>query len=165
MQNLNEDVQIELLSYLFPSEIISLYDSCLPFQQMLNELSTHKGFAVHCSIAIDEVIIRWFREHHIQLHLLEEYFQRDSIQLWLRNGKIHRDNDLPAIIDGNVKYWRQNGLRHRDNDLPAEIWADGTQIWYQNDKVYRDNGLPAEIWAEGTPRWYQNGKPVFRNYI
>ena len=38
------------------------------------------------------------------------------------DGKRHRDNDLPAVIDSNgAQIWYRNGLRHRDNDLPAVI--------------------------------------------
>ncbi len=32
-----------------------------------------------------------------------------------------------------IKY--QNGKLHRDNDLPAFIGCNGTQIWYKNGKL------------------------------
>ena len=41
-----------------------------------------------------------------------------------------------------AQYWFKNGKLHRDNDLPAVIYADGTQYWYQNGKFHRDNDLP-----------------------
>ena len=36
------------------------------------------------------------------------------------------------------QYWFQNGKLHRDNDLPAVVYANGDQIWYQNGKRHRD---------------------------
>jgi hypothetical protein len=54
--------------------------------------------------------------------------------LYLSNGKLHRDNDLPAKIcyygDYSnpqklkilVEKWYVNGKLHRDGDLPAEIY-------------------------------------------
>ena len=73
------------------------------------------------------------------------------------DDKLHRDNDLPAIIwpDG-TEIWYRNNLCHRDNG-PAVIWSDGTQVWYRNGKRHRDNG-PAVIRVSGTQEWYQNGK-------
>ena len=78
---------------------------------------------------------------------------------WYRNGNIHRDNDLPALIciSGN-RFWYQNDKLHRDNDLPAIINNNGDQYWYQNDKLHRDNDLPAIISVNGNQYWYQNGQ-------
>ena len=48
-------------------------------------------------------------------------------------GKLHRDNDQPAVIYANDdQYWYQNGKQHRDNNQPAVIYANGNQYWYQN---------------------------------
>jgi hypothetical protein len=33
--------------------------------------------------------------------------------------------------------FRKNGLIHRDNDLPAIIFSDGVKQWYQNGKFIR----------------------------
>lgn len=54
---------------------------------------------------------------------------------WYKDGKEHRDGDLPAWIDadGN-QYWFKDGKLHRDGDLPAIIGANGTQIWYKDGK-------------------------------
>ena len=159
MQNLIEDVQIQLLSYLFPQEIIYLHISCLPFQQMLDELSTHKGFAVHCTTYVNKNVIIWFQEHQIRLHLLQEYRYKNFKQMWYKNGLLHRDNDLPAIIyDSGTQIWCQNGKKHRFNDLPTEIWLDCTEIWYQKGKLHRENDLPALIKPNGVQAWYQNGQ-------
>jgi antitoxin component YwqK of YwqJK toxin-antitoxin module len=60
----------------------------------------------------------------------------------VKNGKLHRFGNLPAIknkrSDGRLE-WYQNGKLHRDDDKPAVIFADGTKLWYQNGKLHRDN--------------------------
>jgi hypothetical protein len=50
---------------------------------------------------------------------------------WLVNGKIHRDNDLPAIewIDGS-KSWYINGKLHREDNKPAVEHSDGWKYWW-----------------------------------
>ena len=53
--------------------------------------------------------------------------------------------------------WYQNDELHRDNDLPAMIQSDGTQCWYQNDQLHRDNFLSAIISDDGKMKWYKNG--------
>ena len=61
--------------------------------------------------------------------------------LYYLNGKLHRDNDLPAVeYNDETKEWHKNGKIHRDNDLPAHIDADGTKEWYKNGLLHRDNG-------------------------
>ena len=49
-----------------------------------------------------------------------------------KNGVLHRDGDLPAVISarGDLEYWK-NGRRHRDNG-PAIIRKDGVCSWYKN---------------------------------
>ena len=101
-------------------------------------------------------------------------------RVWYHHSKIHRDNDLPAIIFANGdqcwcihgkihRYngpavvcingelqWYQNDMRHRDNG-PAMICANGSRIWYQLNKIHRDNG-PAIVYADGRQYWYLNGE-------
>ena len=96
-------------------------------------------------------------------------------KFWFQNGKLHRDNDLPAIEYANgdsyerelcsiqsgtegSKQWYQQGKCHRDNDLPAIEWVNGTKEWYQNGKLHRDNDLPAIQYCNETKEWHQNGK-------
>jgi hypothetical protein len=82
-----------------------------------------------------------------------------------KNGQIHRDNDLPAVVRGNgTKQWLQNNLLHRDNDLPAIICTSGAKHWYQNNRLHRDNDLPAIIYADGEKNWYQNGIFIRREH-
>ena len=58
--------------------------------------------------------------------------------------------------------YRVNGEIHRDNDLPAVIQADGTKWWYIDNKLHRDNDQPAVIDADGTKYWYIDGKFIRR---
>ena len=50
---------------------------------------------------------------------------------YYKNGVLHRDGDLPAVISarGDLEYWK-NGRRHRDNG-PAIIRKDGVCSWYK----------------------------------
>ena len=72
-------------------------------------------------------------------------------------GRLHSINDLPAIDVGCAKYWYCNGKQHRENDLPAIIDADGNKYWYYNGKQHRENNLPAIICSNGIKYWYYDG--------
>ena len=160
MEQINEDCMIEMLSYLDPLEIILFYESCNLFQKIINELSRHKGFVVKCTKIVADETVLWFQNQHIQIKLLEKCKKNVwGDQKWYLNGKLHRDNDLPAVVRiCGDKQWYQNGYLHRDNDLPAEIYATGTQIWYLHGLLHRDNDLPTLIKYNGTQKWYQNGE-------
>ena len=46
----------------------------------------------------------------------------NGVQGWYLVNRLHRENDLPAIIQANgTQEWWLNGQRHRENDLPAVI--------------------------------------------
>lgn len=80
-------------------------------------------------------------------------------QRWYKNGKEHRENDLPsAIYPDGTKSWYKNGKQHRENDLPAIIYPDGTQIWCKNGKWHRENDLPAIIRPNGVKEWFLDGE-------
>lgn len=72
------------------------------------------------------------------------YFRLGLNQCWFKDGKYHRDDDLPAVewADG-TRQWYFDGKLHRDCDLPAVECADGTRKWYIDGKLHRDGGLPA----------------------
>jgi hypothetical protein len=76
-----------------------------------------------------------------------------------KDGKAHRDDDLPAIEYANgSKAWYTNGNLHRDNGLPAIEYTNGDKNWYVNGNLHRDNGLPAIEYVDGSKEWYKNGK-------
>jgi len=65
---------------------------------------------------------------------------------------------LSLRIGGGVRAWYKDGKLHRDDDLPALIYADGRQYWYKDGKLHRD-GLPAVIYAGGHQEWWKDGNP------
>jgi len=82
------------------------------------------------------------------------------------DGKIHRDDDCPAVVYHGVEWWK-NGHRHRKTTgsagrtLPA-VHRNGTSEWWVNGKLHREDRdedgytLPAVI-SEGYQAWYQHG--------
>jgi len=83
---------------------------------------------------------------------------QDCSKFWYKNGKRHREEDLPAVIhaDGS-KYWYKNGQFHRDGDEPAIIYVDGSKYWYKNGQYHRDGDEPAIIYVNGIKFWFKNG--------
>jgi len=163
MFTLATDVQKIIMEFLKPREIKKLYETCKDAEIMFEELTKHTNFTIDCKKIMSDKKKQWFKLRNIRLNLLETFeIKNDGYQCWYKNGKLHRDNDLPAIITPNEKkYWYKNGVRHRDNDLPAVILANGDQFWYQNGKLHRDNDLPAIIYANGDQKWFKNGLICF----
>ena len=63
-----------------------------------------------------------------------------------------------------TRYWYRDGRLHRDSDLPAVTCADGTRHWYRDGRPHRDGDLPAVTHAGGTRHWYRNGIEVDSYY-
>ena len=61
------------------------------------------------------------------------------------------------------KYWFKNGKCHRNCDLPAIEWNNGSKWWYKNGKCHREGELPAVKYSNGNKYWYINGKQYFLN--
>ncbi len=77
-------------------------------------------------------------------------------KVWRYNGAIHRDYDLPAVIQSNgTKMWYQHGKIHREGK-PAVIWVNGTNCWYKHGLLHREEGKPARTLKDST-EWYENG--------
>ena len=68
-------------------------------------------------------------ENTSQMEYVKKYWR---ITEYYKNGVLHRDGDLPAVISarGDLEYWK-NGRRHRDNG-PAVIRKNGVCSWYKN---------------------------------
>lgn len=157
---MNQDLQIQIFSYLQPMDIFSFYKSSNENKKIINELSSHVGFNINCKgIIFSSKLIKWFKTKNINLNLLREHINTPNGEFWLMNGIYHRDDDLPAVIlrDGK-QTWYQNGKKHRENGLPAVIFPNGSRFWYQNGKKHRDNDLPAVYLISGNLRWYCHGK-------
>lgn len=69
----------------------------------------------------------------------------DGRKEWYDNGYLHRDNDLPAIVNGNHKEWCQHGQLHRIggpaimgryNDQQDSHWLNGRWHSYEEYQKY-----------------------------
>lgn len=70
----------------------------------------------------------------------------DQAKCWVDSlNNYHREDDLPArIFEGNnsdcgFMEWYQHGKLHRENDKPALIWDYGCE-WWINGVRHRENG-------------------------
>jgi hypothetical protein len=93
-----------------------------------------------------------------------EYANGDKA--WWVNG-IHVDqpdsyaNLLQGLVEENgTKKWYKDGKLHRDGDLPAVENANGDRWWFISGKIHRDNGLPAIEYSDGLKLWWVNGIQV-----
>jgi len=110
-------------------------------------------------------------------------------EMWFKNGKTHRDGDLPAHIIYNKKgtfhrdlIWYQHGKIHREGDLPAIEWYNDIKgyvyyrSWCKNDVYYRENDLPtvekyneqgivtSREWHSGNGKFHREGGPALIQY-
>jgi hypothetical protein len=73
------------------------------------------------------------------------------------NGKIHRDDDLPAIeFSYGEKHWMYRGELHREGDKPASITPTEEQ-WYIHGVLDREPGKPAVVYRSGAKTFYVKG--------
>ena len=72
---------------------------------------------------------------------------RMSKRFSLLGRSIRRCAILAALtvetVDLGSKYWTVNGKLHRENDQPAIIGRYGYKAWYANGKKHRENDRPA----------------------
>jgi hypothetical protein len=80
----------------------------------------------------------------------------DGSMEWLKNGRFHRDDDKPAILNERRLEWYKNDKLHRDGDKPAEIGADGILGWRKNGLPHRITG-PAVIYPNNKHEYWING--------
>ena len=87
----------------------------------------------------------------------EDEERMDGTRKWYTNGHLHRDNDLPAIIDtSGTKEWYQNGVLHRIHDRPAIEHKDGRCEWICQGVRHRSEG-PAVTWPDGSAFYFRRG--------
>jgi len=142
----------KILQFQEPIEIIALYET---FKDLIEEMIKHTNFIVECKVVLSDEQIEWFESKKIKVKLLEEYkIGENGNKYWYKNNKLHRDNDLPAIIyENGEQRWYKNGFLHRDNDLASVICPYGYQGWYKNGVLHRDNDLPVIIFSNGYQLW------------
>jgi len=99
----------------------------------------------------------WYKQGKIHREGDLPAITRNEIyQEWYKEGELHRDGDLPAIQGNNMREWYKNGKLHRDGDLPA-FQGNNMREWYKNGKLHRDGDEPALIYGE-LRQWYKNGR-------
>ncbi len=86
-------------------------------------------------IQFERITIKEIKSKEMIVNLYQnetEYVEdKKDGRFWYKNGKLHRDGDLPAVehVSG-IKVWYLNGLLHRDGDLPAVVYPDGSvEYW------------------------------------
>jgi len=63
------------------------------------------------------------------------YFNKVEDEIWVQDGKYHRE-DGPAVIWSNgPQFWFQNGEYHRE-DGPAIMWNNGDKEFWLYDIPY-----------------------------
>jgi len=107
----------------------------------------------------DEIIIKQ------QLHTISKQYPYYTKNIYKNrietrcNGLFHSRNDEPAIITNDTKEWYKYGKLHRDNDKPAIVWDNGSKAWYKSGKYHRNGDKPSFIDKEdGSKEWWKNGK-------
>ncbi len=86
----------------------------------------------------------------------------DNTTIYVKDGIIHRDDNKPAI-EVNINYlygrqeWRKEGKLHREGDLPAIEHVNGSKEWYKDGDLHRDGG-PAIDHIDGTQQWLKHNK-------
>lgn len=137
--------------FLHQEEISNVYASCKTLKSYIHS----EGVYIYTKVCLHQ------QPHgHFVVENNESSDIDYVIHKWYREGKLHRDRDLPAIESKNLKIWYQNGLVHRNGDLPAVILNE-TQGWHKFGKRHRDVG-PAVIFSDGTKAWYKNGIQIYQ---
>ena len=68
-----------------------------------------------------------------------------------------KDIDPPTVVEHGIRKWKKDGVLHRDDDLPAVIYPDGTELYYINGQKHREGDKPAVIFPDGTESYYKHG--------
>jgi hypothetical protein len=136
----------EMNTIVFPREIHDVFVKNISSYLYVNDL--HKLYGT-CKDMKDQL-------HKPGIHIYNKICKHR--QPWYKEGKLHRDGDLPAVESDSGRYWYKEGKLHRDGDLPAYIDWKGSQYWYKEGKLHRDGDLPAIILSNGNQHWYTQGK-------
>ncbi len=119
----------------------------------------------------EEIDIEQWKKENIKAEKIvtddECEISSNGTKRWYKDGKLHRDNDLPAIVyHTGSKLWYKNGFRHRENDSPVVEYNDGYKAWYKNGFIHREtldeNGVlnPAIINSNDKKYYYLDGKHI-----
>jgi hypothetical protein len=95
--------------------------------------------------------------------------EMDNYRIWFYNGKIHREDDKPAVYADNEQYtsikqeklkyykaWYKNGVRHRDSDKPA-IMCEEAHLIASYFEFYDQGQLDDFRYEYEYESYYKNG--------
>ena len=110
-----------------------------------------------CMFAIIAACLPANEGREVRLLAGEVFFRSEDNQgRTYRNGLLHSFNDEPArVINDDHREWYKDGYLHREGDLPAII-TRRFQQWWVNGRVHRENNLPAFINGD-YEEWWENG--------
>jgi hypothetical protein len=63
----------------------------------------------------------------------QKVYKYKDTEIWFLNGKIHRDDNKPALSTKNFKGYFKNGVEHR-LDGPAIEFTNGYKEWWINGR-------------------------------
>ena len=92
---------------------------------------------------------------------LPAQIQGQLVQKWYQHGQLHRLGDKPAVSHHELfQEWWVHGQRHRGGNLPAIDHNNKQREWWFNGQLHRDGNLdlPAIEHADGGLEWYINGQ-------
>jgi len=96
-------------------------------------------------------------DKHMTTEFSREFQEHLTLKAHYKNGVIHRDDDLPAVLHKNgTLFWLKDGKTHRKGG-PAVLFKDGETQWYQKNKLHRWI-KPAVECKDGTKAWFRHGK-------
>jgi hypothetical protein len=78
---------------------------------------------------------------------------------WRRGGRLHRDDDHPALLAANndTAIWYRSGLKHRDHG-PAVFTMSGVE-WWVNGKQRDSRAIPTRFTSDHVELWAISGVP------
>ena len=108
-------------------------------------------------------------EHGMHVHDMIYFPAAHKLEMWYRNGVMHRDGDLPAKICYREHGTASSETRLRDDNVhredgPARKWyyENGTLVyeaWYRNGELHRDGDLRA------VTMYHEDGTLTYETYI
>lgn len=99
----------------------------------------------------ETTIVDWWSEDGDDMRV-PQCAPPDYERYWYKEGYLHRENDLPAVITEDGHSWYVHGKLHRDGDLPAVIDKNGGKEWWKDGEMYRLHG------SDGSEHWFSSAR-------
>ena len=116
------DLPIEILitllqDWLSVKNFVSIYYCNKKSMQLLENIVKNPNFILKPTTIVKDKYVEWFIKKSVKVnYLIDHCIDKYNSKIWTKNGKCHRDNDLPAIIKENKrKEYYKNGRRYNPN--------------------------------------------------